>query len=93
MALQGIGSHKGAVDLKHVQPNRHQKISTSIAVSGNTQQGSGSSYWCAALQELTIKGNELGDEGVKVLCEALKERKGGALVGGVFMAGRPWPPR
>ena len=33
-------------------------------------------------QELSIKGNDLGDEGVKVLCEALKERQGGALTRG-----------
>lgn len=30
-----------------------------------------------SLNELHIKGNDLGDEGVKALCEALKERKGG----------------
>lgn len=30
-----------------------------------------------SLRELHIKGNELGDEGVKALCEALAERKGG----------------
>lgn len=32
------------------------------------------------MQELSIKGNELGDEGVKAICSALKERGGGVLL-------------
>lgn len=31
-----------------------------------------------SIRELHIKGNELGDEGVKALCEALAERPAGA---------------
>lgn len=38
------------------------------------------------LEELSIKGNELGNEGTKVICEALKERSGGKFYSSTFCA-------
>jgi hypothetical protein len=43
------------------------------------------------LQELYIKGNELGDEGVKAVCEALQGHKGGCAPGAAGSAGPAGP--